>query len=388
MSRPETKGKSVAGQFARQVAGQTVEQTVICDLCPRECHIANGKNGYCFVRQNHDGTLIAAAYGRSTGFCIDPVEKKPLYHFLPGTPTLSFGTVGCNLGCLHCQNWQTSHCRSLVPLTEHAMPETIADAARQLECPSVSFTYNEPVVWAEYAVDTAKACRERGVKTVVVSAGYIMPEPRKWFFEQIDAANIDLKAFSERFYQEISGVSLQPVLDTLRYVARETDVWLEVTTLLIPGKNDDPEELRRMCDWFVHELGEHVPLHFSAFHPAHKLQEIMPTSPDSLFLVREFARKAGIRHVYPGNVSFVREQSTFCPQCGQCVLERNDLGTFARQITLPENTDQSTAARSTANGVTASTAKANCRNCGTLIPGVFQPVVGNWGNRRQGVRFS
>jgi len=361
--------------IGKETADNPVEQTVVCDLCPRECHIADGKNGYCFVRQNHVGTLIAAAWGRSTGFCIDPIEKKPLYHFLPGTPTLSFGTVGCNLGCLHCQNWQTSHCRSLAPLTEYVVPEMIADAAKQLGCPSVSLTYNEPVVWAEYAVDTAKACRERGVKTVAVSAGYIMPEPRKWFFEQIDAANIDLKAFSERFYRDISGATLPPVLDTLRYVARETDAWLEVTTLLIPGENDDPEELRRMCDWFVRELGEHVPLHFSAFHPAHKLQNKTPTLPVSLFLAREIARNAGIRHVYLGNIPSAGEQSTFCPQCGQCVLERNELGTFAREITLPAKT-------ATANHVTAI-----CRNCGTLIPGVFQPVIGNWGNRRQGIRF-
>ena len=344
---------------------------IVCELCPRQCRIAGGNAGYCFARQNHDGQLVSAVYGRSTGFCVDPIEKKPLYHFLPGTPTLSFGAIGCNLGCHHCQNWQTSRCRSFDVLVEQATPDMIADAARQLGCPSVSLTYNEPIVWAEYAVDTARACRQQGVKTVAVTNGYIRPEPAKWFFEYIDAANVDLKSFRDAFYHNITGGALQPVLDTLVYLAKETNVWLEITNLVIPGENDSSDELKEMCDWIVTELGNHVPLHFSAFHPAHQLLHRPPTDAETLLQAYEIARSCGLRYVYLGNLASTQHQATYCGQCGGSLLERNGYGTDAAEILLPAQMGDD----------------AICGQCGEKLAGCFAPIIGTWGNRRQAVRL-
>ena len=347
------------------------EKTLVCELCPRQCRIAAGHVGYCFARHNHNGRLVLAVYGRSTGFCLDPIEKKPLYHFLPGTPTLSFGTIGCNLGCLHCQNWQTSRNRSLDVLVERATPDMIANAARQLGCPSVSLTYNEPIVWAEYAVDTARACRQQGVKIVAVTNGFIRPEPAKWFFELIDAANVDLKSFRDSFYRDVAGGSLQPVLDTLVYLAKETDVWLEITNLVIPGENDSPDELKEMCDWVVAELGDHVPLHFSAFHPTHKLLHRPPTGAETLLRACEIARSRGLRYVYPGNFASTQHQATYCGRCNSSLLERNAYGTDATEILLPAQMGDD----------------AICGQCSEQLAGCFAPAVGTWGNRRQAVRL-
>jgi len=344
---------------------------LVCELCPRQCRITEGNSGFCFTRQNHDGQLVSAVYGRSTGFCVDPIEKKPLYHFLPGTSTLSFGTIGCNLGCHHCQNWQTSRCRSLDVLVEQAMPDVIAHAARQLGCPSVSLTYNEPIVWAEYAVETACACRQQGVKTVAVTNGYIRPEPAKWFFESIDAANVDLKSFRDSFYRDIVGGALQPVLDTLVYLVKETNVWLEITNLIIPGENDSPDELKEMCDWIVAELGDHVPLHFSAFHPAHKLLYRPPTNAETLLRAYEIARSCGLRYVYLGNLVSTQHQATYCGRCGSSLLERNGYGTDATEILLPAQVGDD----------------AICGQCGEKLAGCFAPAIGTWGNRRRAVRL-
>jgi len=347
------------------------EGVLVCELCPRQCQIAEGKAGFCFARQHHGGQLVSVVYGRSTGFCVDPIEKKPLYHFLPGTPTLSFGTIGCNLGCLHCQNWQTSRCRSLDVLMERATPDVIANAARQLGCPSVSLTYNEPIVWAEYAVETARECRSLGVKTVAVTNGYIRPEPAKWFFESIDATNVDLKSFRDSFYRNVAGGVLQPVLDTLVYLAKETDVWLEITNLIIPGENDSPDELKEMCDWIVAELGDHIPLHFSAFHPAHQLLHRPPTGADTLLRAYEIARNCGLRYVYLGNLASMQHQATYCGRCGGSLLERNGYGTDAVGILLPAQVGDDTI----------------CGQCGEKLAGCFAPTIGTWGNRRQAARL-
>ena len=344
---------------------------VVCELCPRQCRIANGNTGYCFARQNHNGRLVSAVYGRATGFCIDPIEKKPLYHFLPGTPTLSFGTVGCNLGCRHCQNWPTSRCRSLNTLVEQAAPERIAEAARQLACPSVSLTYNEPIVWAEYAVATAQACRHLGVKTVAVTNGTIRPEPAKRFFESVDAANVDLKSFRDSFYRDIAGGTLQPVLDTLVYLAKETGVWLEITNLIILGENDSPDELKDLCRWIVAELGDHIPLHFSAFHPAHQLLHRPPTDAETLLHAHDIARSCGLRHVYLGNLSSARHQTTYCGNCGVSLIERNGYGTVATDLLLP----------------TGECENATCRQCDEQLAGVFTSDIGTWGNRRRAIRL-
>ena len=339
---------------------------VQCDLCPRFCKLKDGQRGFCFVRAAENGKVILTTYGRSSGYCIDPIEKKPLNHFLPGTPVLSFGTAGCNLGCRFCQNWDISKSREVDTLADHAAPELIANTAQKLGCRSVAFTYNDPVIFHEYAIDVAKACRERGVKTVAVTAGFVCEEPRREFYAQMDAANVDLKAFSEDFYRQITGGRLQPVLETLKYIKRETDCWLETTTLLIPGKNDSDDELKAMCDWVAKELGPDVPMHFSAFHPDFKMQDLPATPPDTLTRARKIAMEAGLRYAYVGNVHDPEADSTWCPKCSELLIERDwyTLGTW--------NLD----------------ADGACGKCGEKIAGVFEENPGDWGARRQPVRLA
>ena len=258
---------------------------LVCDLCPRGCKLKPGDRGFCFVRQNIAGEMVLTTYGRSTGFCVDPIEKKPLNHFFPGTPVLSFGTAGCNLGCKFCQNWEMSKSREVERASASADPETIAVAAQELGCQSVAFTYNDPVIWAEYALDTARACHAVGIKTVAVTAGYISPEARRTFYSEMDAANVDLKAFSEDFYWHLTSSHLEPVLDTLRWLKQETNVWFELTNLMIPQENDSADELRRMCDWVLNTLGDEVPMHFTAFHPDFRLLD-RPNTPLSTLVSR------------------------------------------------------------------------------------------------------
>jgi pyruvate formate lyase activating enzyme len=296
---------------------------VQCDLCPRRCKLRDGQRSFCFVRERQGDDVYLTSYARAMGLAIDPIEKKPLYHFYPGSSILSFGTAGCNLGCKFCQNWDMSKARSMDRLTEVAAPEDIAEAAAKAGCKSVAFTYNEPIIFAEYAIDTAKACHERGIQTVAVTAGYITEEARADFFGVMDAANVDLKAFTRDFYRDLCGAELEPVLDTLRYLARETDVWIEVTTLLIPGHNDSEDEIDRLCDWCVTELGPTVPLHFSAFHPDFKMTDLPRTPAATCQRAREQALRHGVHHVYTGNIRDGRGQSTYCSDCQQVVIERN-----------------------------------------------------------------
>ncbi len=265
-----------------------------CDLCPRDCKLGEGQRGACFVRQNVAGGMVLTTYGRSSGFCIDPIEKKPLNHFLPGSKVLSFGTAGCNLMCKFCQNWDISKSKDMDRLLERAAPDDIAKAAAASGCRSVAFTYNDPVIFAEYAMDTADACHERGLRTVAVTAGYMHAEPRRAFYAKMDAANVDLKAFTDTFYARLSAAHLQPVLDTLRYLRHETDTWLEITTLLIPGQNDSTGEITALSDWIARELGPDVPLHFSAFHPDYKMTDLPRTPASTLTRAREIARAAGL----------------------------------------------------------------------------------------------
>ena len=296
---------------------------ILCQLCPRACRLKEGDRGFCFVRKNVDGLMILDTYGRSTGFCIDPIEKKPLNHFLPGSPVLSFGTAGCNLGCKFCQNWDISKSREVSRLSDRAAPEEIARAAKESGCRSVAFTYNDPVIWAEYAIDTATACHNHDLKTVAVTAGYITPQARGEFFGAMDAANIDLKAFSEDFYYKVTGAHLQPVLDTIRYVANETDCWVELTNLIIPDANDDEAELRRMCDWILDAVGDQVPIHFTAFHPDFRMTNRQPTKHETLIQAFDIARQTGLKYVYVGNVQDVARQSTYCPDCAGLLIERD-----------------------------------------------------------------
>ena len=330
-----------------------------CDLCPRECRLHEGQRAFCFVRQNVGGEMKLTTWGRSTGFCVDPIEKKPLNHFLPGTAVLSFGTAGCNLGCRFCQNWDISKARTIERLSDEASPDAIARAAREAGCRSVAFTYNDPVIWAEYAIDTAKACHERDIKAVAVTAGYITEQAREAFFAPLDATNVDLKAFTETFYHKITFAHLQPILDTLRWIHHETDVWLEVTTLLIPGQNDSPDEVERLSDWMFDNLGPEVPLHFSAFHPDFKMLDTPRTPAETLSRARDQARAAGLRHVYTGNVHDSEGGSTWCPECGQLLIERDwyKLGAWNLEA-------------------------GRCNRCQAQLTGHFEDQPGTWGPRR------
>jgi pyruvate formate lyase activating enzyme len=337
-----------------------------CDVCPRACKLRDGQRGLCFVRACEGGEIVLATYGRSSGFCVDPIEKKPLNHFLPGSSVLSFGTAGCNLSCRFCQNWDISKSREIDTLADAASPEQIADAAVALGCASVAFTYNDPVIFLEYALDVADACRERGIKSVAVTAGYICPEPRVEFYEHMDAANVDLKAFTEEFYAHTCAGHLQPVLETLEYLKHETDVWFEITNLLIPGKNDSAAEIDAMTRWIVERLGPDVPVHFTAFHPDYKMLDTPPTPPQTLTQAREIALANGVHHAYTGNVFDAGGQSTYCHGCGERVIERDwyRLGSYR----LDDG--------------------GSCATCGTRLPGVFAGAPGSWGARRLPVRLA
>jgi pyruvate formate lyase activating enzyme len=337
-----------------------------CDLCPRDCRLNEGQRGACFVRQREGDAIVLTTYGRSSGFCVDPIEKKPLNHFHPGSSVLSFGTAGCNLACKFCQNWDISKSRQMDTLMDAATPAAIAAAAVKADCRSVAFTYNDPVIFAEYALDAADACHALGVKTVAVTAGYIGVEARREFYAKMDAANVDLKGFTDDFYAKLCGARLQPVLDTLVYLRHETDVWLEITTLLIPGKNDSPAELEAMCAWIARELGGDVPLHFTAFHPDYKLTGVAPTPPATLTSARDIARRAGLRYVYTGNVHDVDGGTTTCAGCGEPVIVRD--WHEIRSCTLTDD--------------------GRCRRCDTRVPGHFDGPVPQTGRRRVPVRMA
>jgi pyruvate formate lyase activating enzyme len=340
---------------------------VQCDLCPRFCKLREGQRGLCFVRARRGDEIVLTTYGRSSGFCVDPIEKKPLNHYLPGTPVLSFGTAGCNLACRFCQNWDISKARHFDTLADEASPEAIAHAALDLECRAVAFTYNDPVIFHEYAIDVAKECHAVGVKSVAVTAGYVCPEPRVEFYDHIDAANVDLKGFTEEFYKRRCAGRLQPVLETLIYIRHHTEVWLEITTLLIPGLNDSPAELDELTTWVAERLGPDVPLHFTAFHPDFKMLDRPPTPPKTLTAAREIALGNGLRYVYTGNVFDPTGQTTYCSQCGATLIERDGyrLGAWG----LDEH--------------------GRCSSCGAGCAGVFDPAgPGTWGARSLPVRLS
>jgi pyruvate formate lyase activating enzyme len=339
---------------------------VQCDLCPRFCKMRDGQRGLCFVRAAENGAVVLTTYGRSSGFCVDPIEKKPLNHFLPGTPVLSFGTAGCNLGCRFCQNWDISKSREIDTLADSASPETIARAAASLGCKSVAFTYNDPVIFHEYAIDVAQACREAGIRTVAVTAGEVCPEPRAEFYRHMDAANVDLKAFTEEFYEKVCAGHLQPVLETLEYLKRETSVWFEITNLMIPGKNDSPDETKAMAEWIAEHLGLDVPLHFTAFHPDWKMRDVPGTPPSTLVRARQIAREAGLRYVYTGNVHDREGGTTFCHACGAALVVRDWYEILAWALTDD----------------------GRCARCGTACAGRFEGSAGSWGARRLPVRLS
>lgn len=336
-----------------------------CDTCPRFCKLHEGQRGLCFVRARENDQIVLTTYGRSSGFCVDPIEKKPLNHFLPGTPILSFGTAGCNLSCQFCQNWDISKSREIDTLADAASPERIASAASQLNCRSVAFTYNDPTIFLEYAIDVAQACHEIGIKAVAVTAGYICEAPREDLYRHMDAANVDLKGFTERFYSKICAGHLQPVLDTLVYLKHQTSVWFEITTLLIPDENDSEKEIEEMTLWIMEHLGPDVPLHFTAFHPDYRMLDKGPTPPMTLTRARKIALKNGLRYVYTGNVHDEDGGSTYCHGCGTKVIGRDWFELTGWKLT----------------------ADGRCQSCGTTCAGVFDGPPGKWGSRRYPVRL-
>jgi pyruvate formate lyase activating enzyme len=339
---------------------------VQCDVCPRACRLHEGQRGLCFVRAREDDRIVLTTWGRSSGFCIDPIEKKPLNHFLPGSAVLSFGTAGCNLSCKFCQNWDISKSRETDTLADQATPETIVRAAQALGCRSVAFTYNDPVVFLEYAVDVAAACRAAGIRAVAVTAGYVCDAARRDLFAHVDAANVDVKAFTEEFYHRVTGGHLAPVLETLEYLRRETEVWVELTTLLIPGHNDTDREIERMSAWVAERLGPDVPVHFTAFHPDYRMLDIAPTPPATLSRARAIAMRAGLRYVYTGNVHDADGGSTYCHGCGTRVIERDWYTLGAWRL------DDA----------------GRCLACGTACAGRFDGGPGAWGARRLPVRLA
>jgi pyruvate formate lyase activating enzyme len=338
---------------------------VQCDVCPRFCKLHEGQQGLCFVRARQNDQIVLTTYGRSSGFCVDPIEKKPLNHFLPGSAVLSFGTAGCNLSCRFCQNWDISKSREVDKLADAASPETIARAAHELGCRSVAYTYNDPVIFHEYAIDVAQACHALGIKSVAVTAGYMCEEPRAEFYRYMDAANVDLKGFTERFYKQLCAGQLQPVLDTLVYLKHHTNVWFEITTLLIPGENDSEKEIEELTQWVVARLGPDVPLHFTAFHPDFKMMDTPPTPASTLTMARRIALKNGVRYSYTGNVHDEEGGSTYCHQCGRRLIGRDWYVMTAWNLTDD----------------------GRCQFCGAACAGVFEGPPGTWGAKRMPVRL-
>jgi pyruvate formate lyase activating enzyme len=333
---------------------------ILCTLCPRFCRLGDGQAGFCFIRKREGDRLVSLGYGRTTGFAVDPIEKKPLNHFLPGTPILSFGTAGCNLGCRFCQNWDISKARIDDERSRPVSPEAVVELAVAQRCPSVAMTYNDPVIWAEFAIDIARECKRRGLYAVLVTAGYVTAEARPELYEHVDAANVDLKAFTEDFYHKVTFSHLDPVLDTLKWLHKETKVWVEITNLMIPGLNDDPKETRRLSEWVATELSVDVPLHFTAFHPDFKMLDRPPTPPQTLTEARRIAREVGLRYVYTGNVHDQAGQTTWCPSCGAAVIARD----WYRIAPV-------------------GLAGGKCAACGARIPGVYDlPVRAAPGHRR------
>jgi len=337
-----------------------------CDVCPRECKLREGQQGLCFVRARENDRIVLTSYGRSSGFCVDPIEKKPLNHYLPGTPILSFGTAGCNLACKFCQNWDISKSREIDKLADAASPQKLARVAQELGCSSIAFTYNDPVVFHEYAIDTAQACHELGLKAVAVTAGYQSPAPRAEMYRWMDAANVDLKAFTEEFYYKVCGAHLQPVLETLEYLKNETKVWFEITTLLIPGENDSEKEIEEETQWIMEHLGPDVPLHFTAFHPDWKMMDKGATPPSTLTRARKIGLKNGLRYVYTGNVHDTGGCTTSCHSCGAKLVVRDWYRILAWHLTDD----------------------GRCQKCGTPCAGVFKGPPGDWGPKRMPVMLS
>ena len=325
---------------------KVVNNKVQCEICPRRCKLSENQSGFCYVRKNINNKIVLDTYGYNTGLAIDPVEKKPLYHFYPSSKVLSFGTLGCNMGCLYCQNYHITKVKYPINQCQKIFPEQIVEAAIQYGCKAVAFTYNEPVIFFEYALSTAKLCRQNGIKTIAVTSGYINPEPRKEFFEYMDSANIDLKGFNEKFYAKNCMAHLEPVLDTIKYAVNKTNCFVELTTLLIDGEND--QYVKEECEWILNNLGDSVPLHFSAFHPRYKFSDRTPTKLGTLMKAYNTAKSMGLKYVYTGNIQSIETSTTYCKNCNQPLIKRDGY------IILENNLE---------NG--------RCKHCQTKLDGLF-----------------
>ena len=365
MTDNSDRDKEFPGAVTTKYWHRLQDGRVQCDLCPQACILHKGQRGLCFVRANQNDDIVLTTWGRSSGFAVDPIEKKPLNHFLPGTPVLSFGTAGCNLTCKFCQNWDISKSRQMDTLMAKATPHAIATQAQALGCRSVAYTYNEPIIFHEYAIDVARACTELGIKNVAVTAGYVLPKPRAEFYQYMDAANVDLKAFTDHFYHTLCGAHLQPVLETLEYIKHETDVWLELTTLLIPGQNDSEAETQKMTQWVVEHLGSDVPMHFSVFHPDWKMRNISSTPHETVLKARQIALNNGVHHVYVGNMHNKQADSTYCHHCGALLIGRDWYQLEDWKLTED----------------------GKCPACGTTCAGVFEKQPGSWGAKRVTVDY-
>ncbi len=348
----------IAEGFPARWYEHTRDGSVDCRLCARYCRIAAGKRGFCFVRRNRGGRLYTTAYGNAVGLSVDPVEKKPLYHFYPGSSVLSFGTLGCNMACMYCQNWEIS--RPEEDFTESRIwsAEELVGMAVRTKSRGIAYTYNEPVVFGEWMTEVASIARREGLKNVMVTNGYVSPEAREEIFRDIDAANVDLKSFTERFYHKLTGSRLAPVLETLRWLASATSVWVEITTLLIPGENDSPDEIRTLAGFIAAELGNTVPLHLTAFHGDYRMSSHPSTSRETLIRSREIALETGLKYVYTGNTAMQEGRDTCCPSCGKPLVIREPYSSVRIVI-----------------------AGAACPSCRTILPGRF-PVSGEGSNDR------
>ncbi len=295
---------------------------VQCELCPRYCLISPGQSGECRTRVNIDGSLKSVVYGFPCSVHVDPVEKKPCFHFLPGTKSLSLATAGCNLHCLNCQNWEISQANP-EDLDAYSMtPSQVVAAAKKYDCASISYTYTDPVVFYEYVLDTAKIAKLEGIKSIFVTAGYINPEPWRNILKYIDVARIDLKGFNEEFYRKVTSATLQPVLDAI-VMAKKSGVHVEIINLMIPTLNDKPEEIRAMMRWIKTNVGEDTPVHFSKFSPQYKMRNLPPTPAETLNNARKIAMSEGLHYVYIGNLLDREAQNTYCPSCKKLLIERN-----------------------------------------------------------------
>jgi len=318
-----------------------------CHLCPRGCIVTDGNRGYCRVRENRKGTYYSLVYGRPCATHLDPIEKKPLFHVYPGSLAYSIATVGCNMTCKFCQNWDISQARPEDISVPYRAPENIASAAKKSGAKTIAYTYNEPTIFSEYLSDCARAGREQGVESVMVSNGFITAEAQKTLFPVLKAIKIDFKGFTQDFYKKVCDGQLQPVLDTLKRLSG-SGVWYEIVVLVIPTLNDSPDEIKRMSAWMVKELGQDVPLHFSRFNPMYKMKNIPPTPPQTLRRAREIAMGEGIHFVYIGNVPGAEAQNTICPSCRAVLIERYEYRILNNTIV-----------------------DGKCKACGKPVPGVW-----------------